>query len=335
MQAVRAVLKARQLHRSLASGVTQALGEDLDAQTLAYRPELYPSGWRTPGASHGTSADQCLRSASEALRQLPQVGFALYNPLHVQPEQRNVLLGVQAYKRLVQTASDTAKYFLRATQADQGLIGMSHMRVVLASGPIMLSWLGAWREVAFTAAEEHSFRQVVPALAKRFRLEAELGLPGVTGLEAMFASLTAVDNPVFVLTNQGRALFANHTAVAIVDKEFSLMRELRDHVAGVQPSPRVKGMTTLEAPGGTHHVVLLRVEPRSMHARVRQAARTWNLTPSEAGVLVHLADGSPNKDIALKLGCAPRTIEVHIAALLRKSGRESRSQLIAGFWKEF
>jgi len=314
--------------------VARALAEDLGAETIAYRPELYGSGWVMRGVPHGPAAAQCLEAAGLALRQAPEVGFALYNPLLVQPAQRNVLLGVDAYRRLRDNASEATKAFLHATQGSNGLLQMSHMRVVLAEGPIMLSWLGAWREVPFSAAEEHRFGELIPALASRFRLENKLGLAGITELDAMFTCLAAVDNPAFVLNKHGRALFANDIAAALVDRDFALLNELREHVSGGRPSARVKGTTAIHAQGAVYHVVLLGLEPRHIMDRVREATRRWLLTPSEAAVLLHLVDGAANKDIAAKLGCAPRTIEVHVGAILRKTGQASRAELIAAFWKD-
>ena len=67
-------------------------------------------------------------------------------------------------------------------------------------------------------------------------------------------------------------------------------------------------------------------------ARLRFMEREWRLTPRQSQVLAHLVQGAPNKDIATKLGCAMRTVEVHVAAILRKARAESRAQLVALFW---
>jgi DNA-binding CsgD family transcriptional regulator len=39
--------------------------------------------------------------------------------------------------------------------------------------------------------------------------------------------------------------------------------------------------------------------------------------------------GDSNKLIAAKLGCALRTAEVHVTALLRKAGSATRTELVA------
>jgi DNA-binding CsgD family transcriptional regulator len=334
MRALGAVIQSRTLQHSLMAEVTRALAEDLGAETLSYCHELYASGWVTRGAPSGPATAQCLEAGQLAVRQAPAAGFALYNPLLVQPDQRNVLLGVAAYQRLRKNASEATKAFLQAAQGNNGLMEMSHMRVVLAEGPIMLSWVGAWREEPFSPAEEHRFGELIPALASQFRLENKLGLGEITKLDAMFACLAEVDNPVFVLNNHGRALFANDIAASLVDRDLGLLRELREHVSGGRPSVRVKGTTAIQAEGGVYQVVLLGLETRHVMHRVREARRRWMLTAGEAAVLLHLVDGAANKDIAAKLGCSPRTVEVHVGAILRKTVQTSRAELIAAVWKD-
>ena len=49
------------------------------------------------------------------------------------------------------------------------------------------------------------------------------------------------------------------------------------------------------------------------------------------GVLAQLARGASNKDIATKLGCATRTVEVHATAVMRRCHVESRSRLVSVF----
>lgn len=53
------------------------------------------------------------------------------------------------------------------------------------------------------------------------------------------------------------------------------------------------------------------------------------VTPREADVLLHVAEGLANKEIAARLHLSPRTVEKHVESLLRKTGARSRTKLVA------
>jgi len=52
------------------------------------------------------------------------------------------------------------------------------------------------------------------------------------------------------------------------------------------------------------------------------------LTPREIDVLRSVLDGQRNKDIAQTLGISPRTVEVHRAKVMQKSGAKTVSELV-------
>jgi DNA-binding NarL/FixJ family response regulator len=58
----------------------------------------------------------------------------------------------------------------------------------------------------------------------------------------------------------------------------------------------------------------------------RLASRLAHLTPQQFRVLLCVADGVANKQIALQLGLAENTVKVHITAILRKLECSSRTQ---------
>lgn len=53
----------------------------------------------------------------------------------------------------------------------------------------------------------------------------------------------------------------------------------------------------------------------------------YGVTDREADVLSLLSDGHSNKEIAVRLGVSPRTVEKHVENMLRKTGARSRTQL--------
>ncbi len=53
------------------------------------------------------------------------------------------------------------------------------------------------------------------------------------------------------------------------------------------------------------------------------------VTAREADVLVLVAEGLANKEIAARLHVSPRTVEKHVESLMRKAGARSRTPLVA------
>jgi DNA-binding NarL/FixJ family response regulator len=69
------------------------------------------------------------------------------------------------------------------------------------------------------------------------------------------------------------------------------------------------------------------LEAARSDADAQLARKLAQLTPQQLRVLMHLADGLLNKQIAYELGTAENTIKQHVTALLRKLECNSRTQL--------
>ncbi|XHF30481.1 LuxR family transcriptional regulator [Corallococcus exercitus] len=82
-----------------------------------------------------------------------------------------------------------------------------------------------------------------------------------------------------------------------------------------------------------HYLVLDPGPPTDPTSRLPVLTQRWGLTAREAQVLEHVVQGETNKAIALHLGCAERTVEVHVTHLLNKAQVESRSALISRFFQ--
>jgi DNA-binding NarL/FixJ family response regulator len=66
---------------------------------------------------------------------------------------------------------------------------------------------------------------------------------------------------------------------------------------------------------------------RTLSAALRNEQRTATLTTRERDVLIHIAKGSSNKDIATEFGISVRTVESHREALMKKLGLKGVASL--------
>lgn len=79
-------------------------------------------------------------------------------------------------------------------------------------------------------------------------------------------------------------------------------------------------------------VAVERPVPEEAQPRIRRALDEWGLTRQQGRVLGLLARGYSNDEIADELGCAPKTVEHHVHAILGRTGAQSRAELVACFW---
>lgn len=72
--------------------------------------------------------------------------------------------------------------------------------------------------------------------------------------------------------------------------------------------------------------------PPDPMTRARELGERWRLTPRQTQVLAGLSRGGSNREIAAQLGLSDRTVELHVTAILKRSGLENRTRLAASFW---
>ena len=71
-----------------------------------------------------------------------------------------------------------------------------------------------------------------------------------------------------------------------------------------------------------------RVRRRGRTERSQIQSQLVRLTPREREVMEHLVQGQPNKVVAIELGLSERTVEVHRAKIMAKTGARSLAELI-------
>jgi DNA-binding CsgD family transcriptional regulator len=89
-------------------------------------------------------------------------------------------------------------------------------------------------------------------------------------------------------------------------------------------------LTPTGAPGQV--LVIRRGLRDELDRRLIEAAQRWGLTPRQTEVLESLVDGLSNGEVAERLGCTARTVEVHVTSILDRADAGSRLQLVAAFW---
>jgi DNA-binding CsgD family transcriptional regulator len=147
------------------------------------------------------------------------------------------------------------------------------------------------------------------------------------------AALEEIPSPAFVIWADGSVAFANATGRAAMDRGTELVASRL--LASLGRADGTFRITPVLAPGTSKHFIAVQnQEAEDPAPRVAAAASNWGVTPRQAEVLALLALGQPNKTIANTLGCAGATVEIHVSALFKKSGCESRCELVSRFWSQ-
>ncbi len=214
-----------------------------------------------------------------------------------------------------------------------GVENMSWLRTLVCEGPALLGWVGIGREEPFTDREQRLFQALTPALQRRLTMETRLRESGLLST-ALEVAMEALGRAAWVVSASGRVVHANSAGKVQLERgEPGLMEQLKRGAQGI-PCAGPLTLTPLRTPGlPSHYLAIDTGTASSAAARVHALTARWSLTQRESEVLTHIVQGETNKAIAGRLGCAERTVEVHVTHLLSKAGVESRSALIARFFQ--
>jgi DNA-binding CsgD family transcriptional regulator len=340
----------------------ERLREGLRAErTVTYGVELAPDRYAASfchGSGFPQPGGELLGILNGFLNQQPDP-WGYFDPARPAPAQRNRALhfrphaetetqetplydrgaGAGAWRRLGIGPSELAQVRERVTEGAVTLyrqLKMEHMfqlRALVCEGSTLLAWVGALRSEPFTPREQRLLQELVPSLQRRLELEKRLREAGLLG-SALEAALEALGQPAYVLSSKGRVVYANSSGRARADSASRhLMEAVQRHAQG-EPPPPGTSITMLQVRGSSpHYLVVDRSSEARTSSRVHVLAPRWGLTGREAEVLELIVQGTSNKSIAAQLGCAERTVEVHVTHVLSKAQVESRSALIAKFFQ--
>jgi FixJ family two-component response regulator len=143
-------------------------------------------------------------------------------------------------------------------------------------------------------------------------LVLDVRMPGMSGLELQQElNVRGATIPVIFITGHGDVPMAveamHHGAFDFLQKPF---RD-QDLIERIQRA--------LAQDASTHAAL-------KEHAQIRE--RLSSLTPREREVMQLMTEGKPNKVMAHVLGVSQRTVEIHRARVMEKSGASSLAQLV-------
>ncbi|HZI09879.1 MAG TPA: LuxR C-terminal-related transcriptional regulator [Myxococcus sp.] len=287
----------------------------------------YPWGWYDPAQPDPAQRNRALHFRSLVESEAQQM------PLHDLPaDEVGRRLGVKD-EELGQVRERVNARF-RELFRELGVEHMAWLRSLVCEGPALLGWVGLARAEPFNEREQRLLQALTPTLQRRLVLETRLRESGLKSA-ALEVALEALGRAAWVVSASGRVVHANSAGRVRLEKgDPDLAEALKRSASGLPGASASLTVTPLRAQGlPAHYLAIDTGTPPSAAVRLQSLSARWSLTARETEVLSHLVQGSTNKRIAVKLGCAERTVEVHVTHLLNKAQVESRSALIALFFQ--
>jgi DNA-binding CsgD family transcriptional regulator len=248
----------------------------------------------------------------------------IYDPLRPAPRERNRVIEVtRRFPR------PTREFFTR-----HGLGEHQQMRVLVCDDELLLSYVGGFRRRHFDAVDRDALRALVPALRRMFKIDRRLrdGELAVVGLAAALEKIAA---PAFIACRRGGIDHANRAGRLFHDAGPCVAKTLLERVIarrGGGGATDGAEIARLDGPGLPERYLVIIPAPRGnaeLERRLATAVTAWKLSRRQVEVIRCIAAGDANKTIADRLGCSPRTIEVHLTNIFRKACVDGRTALVA------
>ena len=316
----------------------------------AMRPRGARDYWSL-GDFVSTENDAVFPRYDAILRQHPMPVPFGFDPMRPAASQRNRVMALDE----IHTHGPDITCSMEDLWPKVGLWGHDQLRALVCDGPVLLAWVGGFREEPFTSRERAQLEALVLPMQRALALRRALLDAGLAS-EGLTAALEEIGAPAFIARRDGTILFASASGVALfecagrsftsrlrgvidsslratapVDERHGLRDRARDLAREHVESP--SSVTRLSGAGASERYLIILREPESaLHVRLAEARRRWKISPRETEVLRLVVAGDSNKEIALKLGIHEGSVERHVTSLLRKLRTDSRSRLIAKFW---
>jgi len=192
------------------------------------------------------------------------------------------------------------------------VIADDHPLVRAAVGHSLQDWV-----VGGALVEAPSFSALAAVLEQQAELDLvllDLNMPGAKGFSSLiYLRGERPELPVIVISSN------DHPRTVAQARQFGAA----GFVSKAAPVAEMQAAVQAVMDGGESFPEV-HAERRSDDAEL--AARLAQLTPQQFRVLMCMADGLLNKQIAYELGLAENTVKVHISAILRKLGCHGRTQ---------
>lgn len=307
-------------HRDLTAELRGIVGADAAS---SFRPEFVPElGWITDYAYFHHPTLGAIPDAIEQVRAwLGGVGEHELSPIFPMTE-RHANRALHCTKDDV--ATWTAHRYAAVSAAAQ--IPEAQVGAGLVERGVMLGYVGlASSTDAFTPWAGTALDAVLPALRRRLAVDLRLREARVL-THALEAALDLVELPAFVLVGR-RVIHANALGRAWSDRDATALRAVLDASLDGAPDAAL-ACDVRRVPGLPPVVIAVQRRPES-DARLERFASAHRLSARERDVVAQVASGHANKTIASHLRCTVKNVEALLTSVFRKTGCESRTELIA------
>ena len=243
------------------------------------------------------------------------------------PLARRLGIGQHAVSQAAETVWE-----LEAALRVLGLSGHDQVRALLCDGGTLLAWVGGFTPKPGAERQRLLLRRALEPLREQLIVERQTEAGGLEHA-AVVAALEHIPAAAFVLDAAARVVHANAVGRHRLAVEQDTLRRALMQVVKAERAGAALAVTRLAGPGmPVRFLAIARSPGDRVRVGVERAKARWRLTTREVEVLSELAAGRGNRDIADRLAAAPRTVELHISAILHKAHADSRSQLIIGLW---